>query len=204
MNNLRKVSAVLVVILLLLSACSIKTEPFEKGTIKSGAYVNLQSNLKFTPPEGWEMSIGEDAQMDVLEANNILNEEKFEEGDTATFDLEATETLTGSNLNLSYSPISKYSSYEIEKNAAFDLLEKEAESLDWNIEKMGEYEYRIADQMFSVLEIAIEMDGLVLSQYLCFREMDGHACVIIITPSPFGGDYTTLQSIADCFEPADD
>lgn len=204
MKRLINITFLCALTVILVCSCSMSSKPFEKGKLESGNYINTQADLVFLTPDGWDIWVGEDAQEQVVGAANEVTEGKADTSNSAAFDLAAMDPQSGSNINLSYTQLGKFSNIDLEIAKMIESVEAEAESYGWEIEKQDEYDHEIADKDFIVVEIKISVDGISINEYICIRKIDDYACMIVIVASPFGSEYNDFESIAGCFTSVDE
>ncbi len=104
---MKKLSVFAVTLALAAMFCScgeVKTPTMEeiKGTVDGNVYENSFLEMKFTKPDSWTFATEEEIESIVGTAQEVLNEGGVEEQiDSSRYDMVASDSATGNNINLS-------------------------------------------------------------------------------------------------------
>ena len=189
--------------LFLFTSCSLpfglfKPAPFEKGILEDSTYINKQANLKIIVPEGWEAKINEDAQDSMEDAVDGADIKK----DNMSFsdiDFSCMNPDTGSNFSVAYSLRPDNINFMTLIDKTMKDLVKQATDAGLTLKQTDSFEKVIAGHTCQVSEFEATTNGMTITEYLCFFEVDAYIGMIVIVPNDFIDENESFDNLLGYF-----
>lgn len=158
---------------------------FSRGTIDGDVYNNAFLGFKFTKPESWVYSTDEEIASAMGMGAEALGKDYKEllESNAAVFDMMVVDSLTGSNINVTYENLSKSFSTNITVEQYIDAVEQQLSGLaDATFDISDEFEtVTLGANEYTRVIMETTMYGIDMQEVYYLRKMDTYMSGIIVT-----------------------
>lgn len=182
---MKKLLALVLTACMLLCFASCSAAKVQRGTIDGNVYKSEYSGITFTKPDGWVYSSDEEIAKTMNIGSEMLDRNNFEKAVTeaaSTYDMMVKDSVTGSNVSVSYENLEVTNNEDKTLEEYIDIALEQLKEQDIIKYEIGESkELTLCGETYTRIITTASYNGVEMTQAYYMRKIDNIIVNIIVT-----------------------